>query len=45
MGMEHWWNDTDRGKPKYWNKTLSQCNFVHHKSHIDLPRIEHDIPR
>ena len=22
MGMEHWWNDTDRGKLKYLEKTL-----------------------
>jgi len=20
MSMEHWWNDTDRGKEKYWRK-------------------------
>ena len=20
MGMEHWWNDTERGKLKYWEK-------------------------
>jgi len=23
MNMEHWWYDSDRGKPKYWEKTLS----------------------
>jgi hypothetical protein len=23
-GVEHWWNDTDRGKLKYWDKNLSQ---------------------
>ena len=22
MNMEQWWNDTDRGKQKYWEKTL-----------------------
>jgi hypothetical protein len=39
--MEHWWNEIDRGKPKYSGKTevltenLSQCHFVHHKSHMD----------
>jgi hypothetical protein len=34
--MEHRWNEIDRGKPKYsGGKTLSQCHFVHQKSHID----------
>jgi hypothetical protein len=27
MSMEQWWNDTDRGKVKYSNKNLSQCQF------------------
>jgi len=22
MGMEQWWNDTDGGKLKYWDKKL-----------------------
>jgi hypothetical protein len=31
--MEHWWNDTDRGKLKYWEKTfpiatLSTINLI-----------------
>jgi hypothetical protein len=32
---EHRWNEIDRGKPKYMGKNLSQCHFVHQKSHID----------
>jgi hypothetical protein len=20
MGVEHWWNDTERGEPKYWER-------------------------
>jgi len=32
--MEHWWNDTDRRKPKYKELNLSWCHFLHHKSHI-----------
>jgi len=35
--MEHWWNNTDRGKRKYWEKNLSQCHFVHHAPHMDCP--------
>jgi len=22
MSMEQWWNDTDRGKLKYWEKNI-----------------------
>ena len=33
MGMEHWWNDTDRGQLKYWetnchSDTLSTTNLA-----------------
>jgi hypothetical protein len=42
--MEHWWNDTDRGKPKYREKNLSHCHCVHHISHMDWPGIERGTP-
>jgi len=28
MSMEQWWNDTDRGKLKCWEKSLSECHTV-----------------
>jgi len=34
-GIEHWWNGTDRVKHKYSERKVSQCHFVHHKSHMD----------
>jgi hypothetical protein len=24
---EQWWNDTDRGKLKYWEKNIIQCGW------------------
>jgi hypothetical protein len=33
MNMEQWWNDADRGKPTYLEKSLFHCQCVHHKSH------------
>jgi hypothetical protein len=33
--MEHWWNENDRGKPKYPGKNLAQRNIFYHKSHMD----------
>jgi hypothetical protein len=29
------WNDIDRAKLKNSERNLSQCQFVHHKSHMD----------
>jgi len=38
--MEHWWNDNNRAKLRHWEKSPSQCNSVHHKSHMDWLRIK-----
>ena len=27
MSMEQWWDDTDRGKLKYWEKNIIQCGW------------------
>ena len=37
MSMEQWWNDTDRGKPRYRERNLSQYHFVYHKSPMVRP--------
>jgi hypothetical protein len=34
------WNDTDRGKLKYWETNTSHCRFVLHKSCTVCPMIE-----
>ena len=31
--MEQWWNDNNRGKPRYSEQNLSRCATVHHKLH------------
>ena len=45
MSMEHWWKDTDWGKPKYSEKNLSPCQFSHQKFHMDWAGIETRHPR
>jgi len=25
--VEQWWNDTDRGKLKFWEKNIIQCGW------------------
>jgi hypothetical protein len=43
--MDHRCNEIDRGIPKYSEKNLSQCHFLHHKSHMDRPGNEPGRPR
>jgi hypothetical protein len=31
---EQWWNDTRRGKLKYWEKSLSKLHIVNYRFHI-----------
>lgn len=33
--MERWLDNTEKGKQKHWETDLSECHFVHHKSHKD----------
>jgi hypothetical protein len=35
MSTDDWWNDDTDGRRKYWEKNLSHCHFLHHKSHMD----------
>lgn len=40
MGMDHWWNDTDKENPAYYEMNVSQCRFVHLGFHMQCPGIE-----
>jgi hypothetical protein len=45
MSMQNWWNDTDRGKPKFLKKKCSQYQSFNHKSYMERPktyRLSHD---
>jgi hypothetical protein len=35
VSMEHWWNDMDKEKPKYWEENLSHGHFVYRKLQMD----------
>jgi len=43
MSMESWWNDSIWGYRSAWEETCPG-HILHHKSHIDLPRIEPGPP-
>ena len=40
MRTECRWNDTEKGKPTYSEKNLSQCHLVYFKFHMDRQYIE-----
>jgi hypothetical protein len=45
MRLEHWWNDTDRGKQKYSEKSLPQWHLSYYNSHLAWPRTKPRPPR
>jgi hypothetical protein len=42
--MGHWWNDSEKETPKYWEKNLSHCQLVQHKPHTIRSMIEQGPP-
>ena len=40
MGMDYWWNDTDRGKTEALGDKLCYYNSAHHKFRKDWSGIE-----
>lgn len=45
MDMKHRQNSTGRGRQKYWERNLSKCHFVRHKSHMDRLGTERRPPQ
>jgi hypothetical protein len=35
MNLMHWPNNNEGTKLKYSEKTIPQCHFIHHKSHVE----------
>jgi hypothetical protein len=42
--MRYWWNDTEKRRPMYLEKSLRQCHFVHPKPHVERSGIEPGPP-
>ena len=42
--MKHWWMILTGENWSTGREKMSQCHFVYHKSHMDLPGIEHGYP-
>jgi hypothetical protein len=40
ISVERWWNDTDRGNPKYSEENQFQKQFMHPTFHVNCPGIE-----
>jgi hypothetical protein len=43
MSIEHWWDDTDRGKLKYLEENLVHFQFFNYKSRTDCTGIEQGL--
>jgi hypothetical protein len=45
MSIQHWWNDTDKGKDKHSEIKISQYQFFHKKSQKNRPGFERWPPQ